>query len=113
MKLTSIPPSLSLTHTQTQTQNTHTRTLSVSPLSSASKATIIIEQKGNIIPYYIATLCSLSSAHLYEGHVDLIDIRSLFSVHFDAHKVLAEQRANLLALKRLPLHHVTPVAGTR
>ena len=60
---------------------------------------------------YIVRSCSLSSAHLYEGHVDLINVRSLFSVHFDAHKVFAEQCANLLALKRLLLHHVTPVAG--
>ena len=50
-------------------------------------------------------------AHLNEGHVDTVNIRSLLTVYFNAHKVLIEKCSNLFTLKRLSLHHMTPMAG--
>ena len=68
--------------------------------------------KSDAITNHINTApCFSLSPYLYESHVDLIDVRSLFPVHLDADKVLLEDGSNLLTLKRLSLHHVTPVAG--
>lgn len=48
--------------------------------------------------------------HLYKGHVDLVHVGSLLSVHFDADKVVTQDFANFLVFERLPLHNMAPVA---
>lgn len=48
--------------------------------------------------------------NLYKGHVDLVHVGSLFSVQFDADKVVTEDLSNLLIFERLSLHNVTPMA---
>ena len=49
--------------------------------------------------------------HLTGGHVDLVDIRTLFAINLDAHEVTIHNLRNLGLLKGLPLHHVAPVTG--
>ena len=49
--------------------------------------------------------------HLYRFHVDLIHIRTLFAVHFHTDEVLIHQLGNIVTLKTLMRHHMTPVAG--
>lgn len=50
------------------------------------------------------------NTHLHKSHVDLVHIWSLFSVEFDADKVVTEDFTDLLILKGLPLHNMAPVA---
>lgn len=45
-----------------------------------------------------------------KGHVYFVDIRPLLSVHLYVDEMFIHQIAHLLTLKRLPLHHMTPVA---
>ncbi len=47
--------------------------------------------------------------HLYGAHVNLVEIRSFFTVNFDVDEVLVHQLCNRLVLKRLVLHYMTPV----
>ena len=47
---------------------------------------------------------------LQGGHVDAVDVRPLFAVHLDADEMLVEVGRNLVVQKRLPLHHMAPVA---
>ncbi len=48
--------------------------------------------------------------HLHRIHIRLVEVRTLLSINLHAHEVLIHQRRNLVVLKRLMLHHVTPVA---
>ena len=57
-------------------------------------------------------ISSRKIGHPESLHVDLIHIGSLLPVHLDADKNLLEDGSYLFALKRLSLHHVTPVAGS-
>ena len=59
----------------------------------------------------LLTVPALRLPHLYEGHVHLVHVRPLLSVHLDTDKALVEESPDILALKRLSLHHVTPVTG--
>ena len=45
------------------------------------------------------------------GHVDVVQIGTLLTVDLDAYEVLVHQAGDRLILERLPLHHMTPVAG--
>ena len=44
-------------------------------------------------------------------HIDLVEIGAFFPIDFDTDKMPIHERRNGLVLKRLPLHHVTPVTG--
>lgn len=50
-------------------------------------------------------------AYLNECHIDFVDVRSFLPVHLDVDEVFIHDFGNLFTLKRLPLHHVAPVAG--
>ena len=54
---------------------------------------------------------SLAEHCLVTRHINLVHIRSLFPIQFDADEVLVQEGSKLLVLERLPFHHVTPVAG--
>jgi hypothetical protein len=41
----------------------------------------------------------------------VIEIRTLFAVHLDAHKVLIHNRRNAFVLEGLVFHHMAPVAS--
>ena len=43
-------------------------------------------------------------------HVDIVYIRSFFTINFDAHKMFVEKLGNFGIHERFPLHHVTPIA---
>ena len=47
--------------------------------------------------------------HLNGVHVDLIEIRPLFTIDFDVHEIFIHQLRDLFVFKRLVRHHVTPV----
>ena len=47
--------------------------------------------------------------HLHGAHVNLIEVWSLFAVDFNVHEVFVHQPGDRLVLKRLMLHHMTPV----
>jgi len=53
----------------------------------------------------------VSGHHLHRVHVNLIEIRTLFAIDFDVHKVVVHQLGDLFVLKRLVLHDMTPVTG--
>ena len=48
---------------------------------------------------------------LHERHVNLVHIRTLLAIHFDAHKMFTQKRADLFVLERFTLHHMAPMAG--
>ena len=48
---------------------------------------------------------------LHGVHVDLVEIGTLFAIHFDADEVVVHQLRDGLVFERLVLHHVTPVTG--
>ena len=52
-----------------------------------------------------------SGRRLHERHVDAIDIGPLLAIDLDRHEVLVEHGGDRVALERLVLHHVAPVAG--
>jgi hypothetical protein len=53
-----------------------------------------------------------SACHQLGGvHVDLIQIRSFFTVDLNADEPFIHQLCNLLIFKTLLLHHMTPMAG--
>ena len=52
-----------------------------------------------------------AGGRLHEGHVNLIDVRPLLAVEFDADKMLVHHLRRRLVLERLALHHMAPVAG--
>ena len=54
---------------------------------------------------------TLSEHCLETRHVDLVHIRALFPVQFNADEMLVQEGGNLLVLKRLPLHHMAPMTG--
>ncbi|MPN39436.1 hypothetical protein SDC9_186964 [bioreactor metagenome] len=41
----------------------------------------------------------------------MVDVGPLLPVHLNAHKPVVQNAGRLLVLKRLPLHHVAPMAG--
>lgn len=45
-------------------------------------------------------------------HVYAVDIRALFAINLYWYKVVVEQLGNLIVLKRLALHDMTPMAGS-
>src|ERR1051325_12176274 len=47
---------------------------------------------------------ALSGSGLDEGHVNPIDIRPFFSIHFYANKMLFQEGSDLLIFERLTLH---------
>ena len=49
--------------------------------------------------------------HLHRFHVDLIHIRTLFAIHLHTDEVLIHQLGDIVTLKTLMRHHMTPVAG--
>ena len=49
--------------------------------------------------------------HLDGSHVDVVDVRALLTIHFHVHEQIVHEPRGALVLERLPLHHVTPVAG--
>ena len=44
-------------------------------------------------------------------HVDFIDIRPFFAIDFDIDKIPVHQISDGVIFKRLPFHHVAPVAS--
>ena len=54
---------------------------------------------------------STARHHLADRHVDGINIRPFFAVHFDVDKRLIHQTGYTSIFERLMLHHVAPVAG--
>ncbi len=52
---------------------------------------------------------ALTRHGLYRLHVDTVDIGPFLAVNLDIDKVLVHQCGNLFVLKRLALHHMTPV----
>eukprot|EP01128_Nolandella_sp_AFSM9_P000241 TRINITY_DN10411_c0_g1_i1.p1 TRINITY_DN10411_c0_g1~~TRINITY_DN10411_c0_g1_i1.p1 ORF type:complete len:1009 (-),score=185.49 TRINITY_DN10411_c0_g1_i1:56-3082(-) len=52
-----------------------------------------------------------STCSLKIGHIDAINVRSLFAVHFDGHEEIIHHLRHLIILKRLVFHHMAPVAG--
>ena len=52
----------------------------------------------------------MASHHLNGIHVNLIEIRALFTIDFNVDEILVHQLRNLFVLERLVFHHVTPVA---
>ena len=48
---------------------------------------------------------------LHERHVDAIDIRPFFAIHFYRHEPAIQDRGQSFVFERLALHHVAPVAG--
>src|SRR5439155_7249156 len=48
---------------------------------------------------------------LHGPHVDLIHVGPLFAIHLDRDEFFVQKLRDRLALERLALHHVTPVAG--
>ena len=49
--------------------------------------------------------------HLDGGHVNVVQIRPLLAIHFDAYKVVVHQFCDGVVLKRFVLHHVAPMTG--
>ena len=49
--------------------------------------------------------------HLHRVHVDLVDIRPLFPVDLDAHKVRVHQFGDVGILKGFMRHDMAPMAG--
>ena len=49
--------------------------------------------------------------HMAGRHINSIDIRTLFPIHFDADKCLVQGRGCLGIFKRFFFHDMTPVAG--
>src|SRR5262249_23027392 len=47
---------------------------------------------------------------LHDELVNVIEIRTLFAIDFDANEELVHARGDRLVLERLALHHVAPVA---
>ena len=54
---------------------------------------------------------ALSGHQLHAGHIDLVDVWILFSVHLNANKVLVENGGDLRIVETLDLHNVTPMTG--
>ena len=54
---------------------------------------------------------AVAADHLDGGHVDLVEIGALLTVHLDAHEMLVEDGGDALILERLVFHDVAPVAG--
>ncbi len=54
---------------------------------------------------------SLSRQSLHGRHVNPVDVGPLLPVHLHRDELPVENLRGLLILERLPLHHVTPVAG--
>ncbi len=48
---------------------------------------------------------------LHVGHVDAIDIRTLFAIYLDADEIVIQDRGDRFVLERLALHHMAPMAG--
>jgi hypothetical protein len=48
---------------------------------------------------------------LYSIHVDFIQVRAFFAIHFDVDKEVVHQFRDLLIFEGLALHNVTPMAG--
>ena len=48
---------------------------------------------------------------LQGGHIDPVEIGSLFTIDFDADEIPVEDGGDGIVFERLPLHHVAPVAG--
>src|SRR5215510_2820913 len=53
---------------------------------------------------------SLARQHLHDALVNVVEIRSLFAVHLDAHKVLIHDSRDALVLEGLVFHDMAPVA---
>ena len=51
----------------------------------------------------------MASHHLHGGHINLIEVRSFFSIDFDVDEVVVHQLRDLFVLERLVFHHMTPV----
>jgi len=49
--------------------------------------------------------------HLNDIHVEIINVRALFTVHLDVDKVLIHDFGDVLVVKALASHDVAPVAG--
>ena len=54
---------------------------------------------------------ALSAHGLNERHINLVHVRALFAVHFDADKMFVQELRRRFVLKRLALHDVAPMAG--
>src|SRR5438045_3608544 len=54
---------------------------------------------------------ALTAHRLHRGHVNLVHVRSLFPVHFDADEVLIEKLRDLFVFERLASLDVKPGAG--
>ena len=54
---------------------------------------------------------ALADHRLDEGHVDLVDVGTLFAVHLDAHEVGIEIAGHLVVLEGFAFHDVAPMAG--
>src|SRR5262249_53706147 len=53
---------------------------------------------------------TLARQHLYDVLINVVEVRTLFAVHFDAHKVLIHEGRDALVLKGLVFHDMAPVA---
>ena len=53
----------------------------------------------------------LAAKHLHDALVNVVQVRTLFTVHFDAHEVLVHQCRDALVLEGLVFHHMAPVTG--
>src|SRR5437763_8184640 len=52
-----------------------------------------------------------AGGRLDECHINLVHVRPLFTVHFDADEMLVEEPGHFLALEGLAFHDVTPMAS--
>jgi hypothetical protein len=48
---------------------------------------------------------------LHKSHVNLIHIRTLFTIHFDRNKIPIQDLSDFFILKRFLLHHMAPMAS--
>src|SRR5215467_6972476 len=49
--------------------------------------------------------------HLCRFLIDVVEIRSFFPIHLDVDEMLVHEGGDLVILKRLVCHHMTPMAG--
>jgi hypothetical protein len=54
---------------------------------------------------------TLARKHLYNVLINVVEIRTLFAVHLDAHKVLIHDRRNAVVLEGFVFHHMAPVTS--